>query len=209
MTTPANPVPAGWYPDPAGTPQTRWWDGAQWTEHYQAPSQSAQPYVAQPYGAQPASALRAPEGTPAYNLFAVAIIALLVLGNISILPLFDLGYFEAAANEALTGTPTGWETFDRVTSILAWLFYAGSVALAVFDVRSLRDSGVQGPFHWAFAFLGAPVYLIGRGIITRRRTGSGISALWFGVGQVVVNVVVFLVALVIGFTTVFDSTTGL
>ena len=32
------PVPAGWYPDPAGPapdgrPQLRWWDGAQWTEH--------------------------------------------------------------------------------------------------------------------------------------------------------------------------------
>ncbi|MFP5327301.1 MAG: DUF2510 domain-containing protein [Acidimicrobiia bacterium] len=23
----------GWYPDPSGTPQQRYWDGAQWTEH--------------------------------------------------------------------------------------------------------------------------------------------------------------------------------
>jgi len=39
------PVPAGWYPDPAGPapdgrPQLRWWDGAQWTAHVQ-PSTSA------------------------------------------------------------------------------------------------------------------------------------------------------------------------
>jgi uncharacterized protein YxjI len=27
------PPPAGWYPDPAGTPGTRWWDGRAWTEH--------------------------------------------------------------------------------------------------------------------------------------------------------------------------------
>jgi uncharacterized protein YxjI len=29
------PPPAGWYPDPAGTPGTRWWDGRTWTEHVQ------------------------------------------------------------------------------------------------------------------------------------------------------------------------------
>ena len=28
------PVPAGWYPDPSGAQQLRWWDGAQWTAHY-------------------------------------------------------------------------------------------------------------------------------------------------------------------------------
>jgi hypothetical protein len=27
---------AGWYPDPAGQPMMRWWDGVRWTEHLQA-----------------------------------------------------------------------------------------------------------------------------------------------------------------------------
>ena len=31
----SNPV-QGWYADPAGTNQLRWWDGAQWTDRYQA-----------------------------------------------------------------------------------------------------------------------------------------------------------------------------
>ena len=26
-------VPAGWYPDPLGLPQLRWWDNHAWTEH--------------------------------------------------------------------------------------------------------------------------------------------------------------------------------
>lgn len=30
--------PAGWYPDPAGLPQHRWWDGFQWTSATQATS---------------------------------------------------------------------------------------------------------------------------------------------------------------------------
>lgn len=26
-------LPAGWYPDPDGTPRRRWWDGREWTEY--------------------------------------------------------------------------------------------------------------------------------------------------------------------------------
>jgi hypothetical protein len=43
MTSPQSPgnTPAGWYPDPNGTPQQRYWDGARWTEHYAAPAAGA------------------------------------------------------------------------------------------------------------------------------------------------------------------------
>lgn len=37
-------VPAGWYPDPLGLPQLRWWDNRAWTEHT---SDARQPMVAQ------------------------------------------------------------------------------------------------------------------------------------------------------------------
>ena len=30
--------PPGWYPDPSGEPQNKWWDGEQWTEHLQRPA---------------------------------------------------------------------------------------------------------------------------------------------------------------------------
>jgi hypothetical protein len=37
-------VPAGWYPDPLGLPQLRWWDNHSWTEHT---SDARQPIVEQ------------------------------------------------------------------------------------------------------------------------------------------------------------------
>ncbi|MET8469312.1 phospholipid scramblase-related protein [Streptomyces sp. NPDC006422] len=71
MTTHSN-TPAGWYPDPQGTPQTlRWWDGAQWTEHTHAaqaqpPAQAQAPAQApqQQAPAQPQFAPGQPQQQP-------------------------------------------------------------------------------------------------------------------------------------------------
>ncbi|MGW6257896.1 phospholipid scramblase-related protein [Streptomyces sp. NPDC055085] len=65
MTTHSN-TPAGWYPDPNGTPQTvRYWDGSQWTDHtnadqqasaaQQVPQQAQAPQQAFPQQSAPAS----------------------------------------------------------------------------------------------------------------------------------------------------------
>lgn len=35
------PTQRGWYADPAGLPQKRWWDGEQWTEHLHDPERNA------------------------------------------------------------------------------------------------------------------------------------------------------------------------
>ncbi|WP_327698864.1 phospholipid scramblase-related protein [Streptomyces sp. NBC_00459] len=52
MTTQSN-IPAGWYPDPHGAPQTlRYWDGSQWTDHTNTDQQQAQ----QPPAQQPQAA---------------------------------------------------------------------------------------------------------------------------------------------------------
>jgi hypothetical protein len=46
-------VVAGWYPDPAGTPQMRWWSGESWTDHLAPVAQPVE--IAQTATAEPAS----------------------------------------------------------------------------------------------------------------------------------------------------------
>ncbi|SFK87331.1 phospholipid scramblase-related protein [Geodermatophilus ruber] len=49
MTQP--PPPPGWYPDPAGSGATRWWDGQGWTDHVgQAAAPPAPAVTAQAHG---------------------------------------------------------------------------------------------------------------------------------------------------------------
>lgn len=42
-----NNTPDGWYPDPSGEPQMRWYGGGQWTEHTKAMPKSTQRAVQQ------------------------------------------------------------------------------------------------------------------------------------------------------------------
>ncbi|WP_208759140.1 DUF2510 domain-containing protein [Microbispora triticiradicis] len=58
MTT----TPAGWYPDPYGSPLLRWWDGNQWTDATHAPGQPGQEAAAAPDQTAP------PQTAPAHTV---------------------------------------------------------------------------------------------------------------------------------------------
>jgi hypothetical protein len=60
-------VPAGWYPDPLGLPQLRWWDNHAWTEHT---SDARQPVVAETVTAQPMRAAQPAQAAPTRLAFA-------------------------------------------------------------------------------------------------------------------------------------------
>jgi hypothetical protein len=65
--TPANP-PAGWFPDPWGVAEMRYWDGAQWTAHVHPPAAQPAAPAAPPAAPAPVAAtpsVGAPPGTGA------------------------------------------------------------------------------------------------------------------------------------------------
>jgi hypothetical protein len=57
-------APAAWYPDPAGGPLLRWWDGATWTSHTVDPSTPLTPAPALPAPATPAPVVHPVESMP-------------------------------------------------------------------------------------------------------------------------------------------------
>jgi hypothetical protein len=82
---------------------------------------------------------------------------------------------------------------------LSWLLVGVSILFAGLDWRELKARGVPQPFHWAYAFFalagaGVFVYLIGRTVVLRRRTGNGGGApLWV---VIAIYVVLFIGAIV-------------
>jgi hypothetical protein len=228
MSDPQNPViPAGWHPDPAGTPRNRWWDGQQWTEHYAEPQEPAAaqapaataiqaPYspgtlfvTGDPYSAKPAptferapytnapyttagTPLVAPEGVPIYTNFVWAILAVQVLA-----PIISIAILLSAGPEAFASSVMANASLSLGVNLLSFVAYGVSVWLAYLDYRTLANAGVPSPFHWAFTFINTPVYLIGRGIVMRRRTGRGMATVWIGLVPVVLIVLGVMAAIVI------------
>lgn len=224
-TTPA----AGWYPDPAGTPRTRWWDGTRWTENYSAPTAqaaatpwstptgqasngidgapSAYPAM-QPYGSAPA--LKAAEGTSPSTPF-IWLLAVLPIVTLA-LSVVQLATIDSLVESALADSGSSYTPLDITNYGVSLLIAAATVILAFFDARTLAARGVPRPFHWAwsfFALLGAPVYMIGRSVVVRRRVGSGLAPMFVNLSLILVGFIIGIVAAVIVTTRIFESIPGL
>ena len=223
-------TPPGWYADPAGSPQSRWWDGTRWTEHLQAPAAPA--YQAQPQapayqpqapayqapgyqgaGYAAAAIPQVPAGTPVYNVF-IWLITLLPLLAFLVLPLTLSGVDESLRASLAdpystdvnpyAGLSTSALVAQAVSSLLSFALYAATVVLAYVDHRWLLRHGYVRPFHWAWAFLSS-VYPIGRSVVVRRRAGRGIAPMWVTIGVLALSIIVSIVVVVQVFNAVFST----
>jgi len=183
-------TPAGWYPDPAGGPHKRWWDGSGWTETLE-----------QPYTAAVAPALTAPAGTRVYNAWIWLAVFLPYL-TLPLLFTLDFSKYFASLDptDPNSSTQLQFALFTSPTYLGlvfgGWILAALVVVFSFLDWRWLRAAGVPSPFHWAWAFfsiLGYPVYAIGRAVVTRRRTGQGIAVMWVTIGMIVLGGIIALV----------------
>lgn len=183
MTEPTTPAaaPAGWYPSAPGSPELRWWDGTQWTNHSHT------------LGVDSGQALTAPAGTSS-NTVWIWIFALLPLVQLAEIPLIATLYARIFSVDLRN--PTALMAAEYAPGSGYWaiqgigvLLYAIYVVLGLLDYRSLRSRGVPRPFHWAWSFLSAIVYMIGRTVVVRRRTGSGLAPLWVNIASLLVAII--------------------
>ncbi|MDQ1512779.1 MAG: hypothetical protein QOC59_621 [Microbacteriaceae bacterium] len=165
-TGPTGPAP-GWYPDPAGTPRRRYWDGSAWTEFFDggsAPGPVQQPPL--------------PRDANVNTPYIWLLVLLPLLATIAVLFWDVEGFVGRVATEPRTsGLALLRDPGYLLVVGVGWLSYAAEVVLAVLDHRALKRMGIVRPFHWAWSFLRV-VYIIGRAVVVHRRTGRGLAPLW-------------------------------
>ncbi|MGB3911382.1 MAG: DUF2510 domain-containing protein [Pseudolysinimonas sp.] len=115
-----------------------------------------------------------------------------------LLPLLPLYMLLVGMMVLLSGVDA---SFAPITAALIlgvpWL---ASIILAIIDRRMLLAGGMESPAHWAWAILGAPVYLIARLVATVREAGTGFGPVltFFTLGIFMVGAVVAVPGLVMG-----------
>ncbi|MCC4908129.1 DUF2510 domain-containing protein [Microbacterium sp. cx-59] len=162
---PTGATPAGWYADPWAPGVVRYWDGAAWTPHVQAP----------------------PTRTPEVNTQTVWIWLIALLPLVSVLTILIVPWrsiLEETIAASMDPRRAPFASLGIYTS--PWYLLAMFVGIvlsglivwfAYLDHRELRARGIDRPFPWPWAFLNS-VYAVGRAIVSIRRTGRGAGVLW-------------------------------
>lgn len=169
----------GFYPDPSGEPQLRWWNGQTWTADVRPPEAGGRPV-------QPPLA----DGVRVNTLWSWLLALTPLVGLISIFLVDWDSYMSASlsGDESATLSQLASPAY-LFSSALGWIAFAANVLFAYLDWNALRKLGVVQPFHWAWGFLSI-VYVIGRAVVVRRRTGRGLSPLFL---YIALTVTVFVV----------------
>ena len=213
MNDASTPLPsAGWYRDPAGGAAPRWWNGTEWAAANtvpadatplptSAPTANAPTATVAPVAANYSHTAPSALSDAATNTWQIWVLALLPLIIAPSYLLIDVSsWLPAVGEDAFTAQLRQYSDPGYLLALVGgWLIYGVSIPLAIFDRRILSARGIDRPFHWAFIFLGSLVYVIGRSVVARRRTGHGIAPLWAATGVQVLSIVaggIFVVNLV-------------
>jgi hypothetical protein len=102
-----------------------------------------------------------------------------------------------------------WTTGSLLITLLGYVVIAAQVVFAYLDWRTLRARGVVQPFHWAWIFFAVVitngVYVIGRGVVLRRRTGSGLAPVWAWIAVTVLGWIIGIIFVVVMLNGVFAA----
>ncbi len=174
-----------------------------------APAQPAAAPPAAPAWPAAAPAVRLGPSAAGADTNTVWIYLCILVSTLPVLTIFFIdwnSYFEtmlsvdsgdAAASAAATSAMMQWIGGILAISLLSYVFIGLSILFAWLDWRELRRRGVERPFHWAFAFLALVisigVYIIGRTVVLKRETGSGLTALWVWIATIVLSFVIGMV----------------
>ena len=136
-------VPAGWYPDPLGLPQLRWWDNQAWTEHVsdaRQPMTPAKPAVATMFAdddERPShrsmrdTNSHSIDDVPGERAAAAGLRQLPAPPHAEVVPLITPAASEAAANEAAASAPTAATASPLGADIFAAAVFADLLAHSV------------------------------------------------------------------------------
>jgi hypothetical protein len=173
-------IPAGWYPDPAGSTGKRWWDGATWTANVQeaeapAPTPTFGSYV--PADQRPATRLPAAEAGIAYTRASWWIAGSplwVVVPQVAVVQVFN------------SLAPLSAPLLVLVIALLSALAWAILIALAFADRSGLINGGNNSAASPWWTLLTPLGYLIARARqIQLYATGGWASVVWWCIAAVV------------------------
>ena len=97
-----------------------------------------------------------------------------------------------------------------VNSLLSFALIVILILFPILDARALRKRGIERPFHWAWSLFALVlgndlVYVIGRTVVAKRRTGAGIAPLWIYVALGVVDFIITSVVITLYLVDLFNQ----
>lgn len=173
-------LPAGWYVNETDRSSLRWWSGGSWTDRTMPLP------ITEPTAIIPPAATQEWEERPWSTLSVWVIIMSPVLVGAALL----LAMLEANASGFT------WQ----VAALLA-APHLITLVFAPLDELGLRRAGHRRTSTWAWAVLGAPVYLVTRTVVLNRYARGG-AALWMWL-------VALLLTVIAAFALLLTTTAGI